>query len=154
IVRAEPETFGVPTPLGRLSYQMGRGLRVGNTGLVVGGFTTAEAERLEGGNSRGGVDGLSFLVAFWPLPFAHLFTELVIGPLAEWESGKKGVRSNPDFEVDRLYLDLEAKDALKLRLGKFLTPIGRWNLAPIEPLVWTTSEPVIVDKVFDKTMTG
>jgi hypothetical protein len=72
----------------------------------------------------------------------------------EWKRGQRGVRSDPDLEVDRLYLDLEARDALNVRFGKFLTPIGRWNLAPIEPLVWTTSEPVIVDKVFDKTMTG
>jgi hypothetical protein len=62
ISRAEPEeVFGTDTPLGRLSYRAGRGLRVGDTGLVIGGFTTAEVERLEGGDSRGGVDELSFL---------------------------------------------------------------------------------------------
>lgn len=154
IERAEPETFGADTPLGRLSYQAGRGLRVGKTGLVVGGFTTAEVERLEGGDSRGGVEELSFLVSFKPIPFVHLFTELGLGPLVELERDRKGVHSDPKFEVDRLYLDLEARDALNLRFGKFLTPIGRWNLAPIEPLVWTTSEPVIVDEVFDETMTG
>jgi hypothetical protein len=154
IERAEPETFGTNTPLGRLSYQAGRGLRVGKTGLVVGGFTTAEVERLEGGESRGGMEELSFLVSFKPIPFVHLFTELGLGPLVELESDKQGVHADPKFEVDRLYLDFEARDALNLRFGKFLTPIGRWNLTPIEPLVWTTSEPVIVDEVFDETMTG
>jgi len=154
IERAEPETFGTNTPLGRLSYQAGRGVRVGKTGLVVGGFTTAEVERLEEGDSRGGLEELSFLVSLKPIPFVHLFTELGLGPLMELERGRKGVHSDPQFEVDRLYLDLEARDALNLRFGKFLTPIGRWNLAPIEPLVWTTSEPVIVDEVFDETMTG
>jgi len=43
----QEEAFGADTPLGRLSYQAGRGLRVGDTGLVVGGFTTAEVEHLE-----------------------------------------------------------------------------------------------------------
>src|SRR5262249_17234134 len=138
VARAEPETFGADTPLGRLSYQMGRGLRVGNTGLVVGGFATAEVEDLEGGERRGGGDELRFLVSFRPVPFVHLFTELGVGPLVEWKRGQRGVRSDPDLEVDRLYLDLEARDALNVRFGKFLTPIGRWNLAPIEPLVWTT----------------
>lgn len=154
IERAEPETFGADTPFGRLSYQAGRGLRVGNTGLVVGGFTTAEVERLEGGESRGGVDGINFLAFIDPLPFLHLFTELELGPLAELESDRRGVRSAPKLEINRLYLDFGTRDALHVRFGKFLTPIGRWNLTRIEPLLWTTSEPLIVEEVFDETVTG
>jgi hypothetical protein len=154
VERAEPELFGTDTPLGRLSYQVGRGLRVGNTGLVIGGFATAEAERLENGQRRGGLDELSLLVSFKPAPFVHLFTELGVGPLAELERGRRGVRSDPKLEVDRLYVDLEARDALSLRFGKFLTPFGRWNLAPREPLLWTTSKPLIVEDVFDETATG
>jgi hypothetical protein len=68
----EPEVFGTDTPLGRLSYEAGHGLRVGRTGLVIGGFATAEAEHLENGESRGGLDELSFLVSFKPVPFVHL----------------------------------------------------------------------------------
>jgi hypothetical protein len=148
------ETFGVDTSLGRLSYEAGRGLRVGDTGLVLGGFTTAEVERLEGGESRGGVDGVNFLAFIDPLPFLHLFTELELGRLAELESGRRGVRSAPKLEINRLYLDFGPSDALNLRFGKFLTPIGRWNLTRIEPLLWTTSEPLIVEEVFDETATG
>jgi hypothetical protein len=64
------------------------------------------------------------------------------------------VRSAPKLEINRLYLDFGASDALNVRFGKFLTPIGRWNLAPREPLLWTTSEPLIVEEVFDETTTG
>lgn len=148
------ETFGANTPLGRFSYQAGRGLQVGKTGLTVGGFTTVEAEFLEGGERRGGIEELNFLISFDPVPFAHLFAELGIGTLAELERSRKGVHSNPSLEVERLYLDLGTSDALRLRFGKFLTPIGRWNLARIEPLLWTTSEPLIVEEVFDDSSTG
>lgn len=148
------ETFGADTPLGRFSYQTGRGLRVGNTGLVLGGFATAEVERLEGGESIGGIDGVNFLAFIDPTPFLHLFAELEVGRLAELESGRRGVRSHPKLEVNRLYADLRASDALNLRFGKFLTPIGRWNSIRIEPLLWTTSEPLIVEEVFDETATG
>lgn len=148
------ETFGVDSPLGRLSYQAGRGLRVGNTGLTVGGFSTVEAEFLEGGQRRGSIEELNFLVSFDPTPFVHLFTELGIGTLAELERGRNGIHSNPHLEVERLYLDLGDRDALRLRFGKFFTPIGRWNLARIEPLLWTTSEPLLVEKVFDDSTTG
>jgi hypothetical protein len=154
IVRAEPEAFGFDTPFGRLSYQAGRGLRVGNTGLVLGGFATAEVERLEGGESNGGVDGVNFLAFMDPVPYLHLFTELELEQLAELESGQKGVRSAPKLEINRLYLDFGARDALNVRFGKFLTPIGRWNVTRIEPLLWTTSEPLIVEEVFDETATG
>jgi len=148
------ETFGANTPLGRFSYQAGRGLRLGKTGLTVGGFSTVEAEFLEGGERRGGLEELNFLISFDPVPFVHLFTELGVGTLAELERGRKGVHSNPSLEVERLYLDLGTNDALRLRFGKFLTPIGRWNLARIEPLLWTTSEPLIVEEVFDDSTTG
>jgi hypothetical protein len=148
------ETFGANTPLGRFSYQAGRGLRLGKTGLTVGGFSTVEAEFLEGGARRGGIEELNFLISFDPVPFAHFFTELGVGTLAELERGRKGVHSNPSLEVERLYLDLGTSDALRLRFGKFLTPIGRWNLARIEPLLWTTSEPLIVEEVFDDSTTG
>lgn len=154
VEHAEPETFGADSPLGRLSYQAGRGLRVGNTGLVLGGFATAEVERLEGGESVGGVDGVNFLAFIDPVPYLHLFTELELGPLAELESGRRGVRSAPKLEINRLYLDFGPSDALNVRFGKFLTPLGRWNLTRIEPLLWTTSEPLIVEEVFDETATG
>lgn len=69
------------------------------------------------------------------------------------ESGA-GARSNPELDIDRLYLDVGTSDALSLRLGKFLTPIGRRNQVSAEPLTWTTSEPLIVEEVFDESATG
>ncbi len=148
------EAFGVDSPLGRLSYQAGRGFHLGNTGLTIGGFSTVEAEFLEGGEQSGGLEELNFLLSYDPFPFVHVFSELGIGTLAELERGRSGVHSDPNLEVERLYLDLGNRDALRLRFGKFFTPIGRWNLARIEPLLWTTSEPLIVEEVFDDSTTG
>jgi hypothetical protein len=79
------ETFGADTPLGRFSYQAGQGLRLGKTGLSIGGFTTAEMEHLENGERRGGIEELNFLISYDPVPFAHLFAELGVGSLAEVE---------------------------------------------------------------------
>src|SRR4029453_1600942 len=52
--RTGPELFGVDSPLGRFDYQLGRGLRLGNSRLTLGGFTTAEVERPEVGETQGG----------------------------------------------------------------------------------------------------
>ncbi len=149
-----PEASDADTRLGRLSYDAGRGLQVGETGLRLGGFATVGAQILEEGERSGGVEELNFLVFFDPVPSLHLFTELGVGQLAEVRRGQRGVQSDPELVVERLYLDLRARDALNLRFGTFLTPVGRWNLAPREPLLWTTSEPIIVDQVFDQTATG
>jgi hypothetical protein len=148
------EVFGIESPLGRIDYRAGRGLHVGRTGLTIGGFATADAERLEGGESRGGIDHVNFLVFYDPFSFLHLFTEIEVNDILDWETGKRGARSDPGTKVERLYADLGWTDAANLRVGKFLTPFGRWNQVLAEPLLWTTSEPLIVEEVFDETQSG
>jgi hypothetical protein len=150
---AASEVFGFDTDLGRITYDAGRGLRLGRTGFTLGGFATAEVEAPEGGGSNGGADGNLF-VFFDPISFFHVFSELEFGNLATIESGSSGIRSDPEVEVERLYLDLDATDAAHVRFGQFFTPVGRWNLTHAEPFVWTTTEPVIVEDVFDEIVTG
>ncbi|MGH7860295.1 MAG: hypothetical protein ACREQY_23445 [Candidatus Binatia bacterium] len=150
----DPALLGIDTAIGRVEYHAGRGLRVGDTGLTVGGFATLNAESLETGGSQAELEGLNFLVFLDPVPFLHLFTELEVAEIGRWESGRDDIRSDPGVTVERLYGDLSASDAVNVRFGKFLTPIGRWNVVPAEPFVWTTSEPVIVEEVFDESATG
>jgi hypothetical protein len=150
----DAEALGRDSPIGRLEYRPGRGLRVGDTGITLGGFTTSEAERLQGGDSAGSFGEAHFFLSFDPLPRVHLFSELEVGTLATAASDQSGVRSHLGLEVVRAYGDFSLSDALGLRFGQFLTPIGLWNPVPAEPFVWTTSEPLIVEDVFPDTMTG
>jgi hypothetical protein len=53
-----------------------------------------------------------------------------------------------------LYVDYNHSDSLNLRAGKFLTPVGRWNLVHAQPLVWTTSRPLITERSFPTNATG
>jgi hypothetical protein len=148
------ESFGADTPIGRVAYGLGRGLRLGDSGLHIGGFATAEAERLEDGSSFGGLEGVNFLLSFDPSPYFHAFSEIELGRILEADDEHTGASSDPELEIERLYGDFGTADALNLRAGKFLTPFGRWNQAPHEPFVWTTSEPLIVEEVFDESVTG
>jgi hypothetical protein len=70
------------------------------------------------------------------------------------QTNSDDVDSDPDFEIERLYGDLSHSDALNLRVGKFQTPIGRWNLVPAEPFVWTATEPIQLETAFDEHQTG
>jgi hypothetical protein len=56
--------------------------------------------------------------------------------------------------LERLYVDYRAADALNFRLGKFLTPVGRWNQDHADPLTWTTLRPLISQSAFPTNATG
>lgn len=150
--REGPEVFDVESPLGRLDYRAGRGLHVGDTGLTIGGYATVDAEALEGGDSRSGLD-VNFLLSYDPVSFLHGFADLEIGELVEWDGGERP-RVAPNFKAQRLYADAGWTDRANLRFGRFLTPFGRWNQVLADPLLWTTSEPLIVEEVFKDTVTG
>lgn len=135
-------------------YDVDRGFRVGQSGLHVGAYSTAEFANLEDQPANLLAEGINFLVLFEPLPWARIFTESEIGDLLFWEFDSGTIESNPKFDVDRLYVELSANDRLNLRVGKFLAPIGRWNQIAADPFVWTTSEPVLVARTFDDKHEG
>jgi hypothetical protein len=54
----------------------------------------------------------------------------------------------------RLYLEYRASDRLRIRAGRFLTPIGQWNEAHAEPLTWTPTRPLTSYRAFSKSITG
>lgn len=146
--------FSLDSPIGAIEYVSARGLRVGDTGLTLGGFASLELDRQEGGPALFEIDGVNFLVLYEPFDFLRGFAEIELGRLLSVQTDRDGVRSDPDAEIERLYGDLSPNDAMNLRIGKFLTPVGRWNLVPAEPFVWTANEPEIVETAFDEHQTG
>jgi len=55
---------------------------------------------------------------------------------------------------ERLYLEYTADRAVRVRLGRFLTPIGQWNEQHAEPLTWTPTRPLTTYSPFAKSLTG
>jgi len=149
---ADRPVFSFDSPLGPVEYVAGRGLRVGS-GLTIGGFTTLELDDDEAEPGSIELDSVNFLVLFEPIDALRFFAELEVGNLLRYEFGAD-VDSNPEVNTERLYLDLSRGDSLNVRLGKFQTPVGRWNLVPAEPFVWTASDPVLVERAFDEHQTG
>jgi hypothetical protein len=152
--REGPEIFGRDTPIGRLEYVPGRGLQVGRTKLTIGGFATIAGERLEGGHGAVTLDNANVFLFFDPVPYVHVFSEIELSRLAEWDTDRPHAHSAPGIDVDRLYVDVGKTDLLNVRFGRFLTPIGRWNQTPADPLLWTTSDPLIIEEVFDEAVRG
>lgn len=134
-------------------YQLGHGLRLGDSGFVLGGYATASlAEHAEAGdNAR--LDSLSGFLWWDGGGRWHAFSELEAENAIVADDDHATTRQ-AELELERLYVDYTASDLIKLRGGKFLTPVGRWNLIHASPLVWTTARPLITEKTFPTNATG
>ncbi len=65
-----------------------------------------------------------------------------------------GRQDDSQFELARLYAELTYNDLLRLRVGRFLTPVGQWNEIHAEPLTWTAVRPLASYRSFAKYSTG
>jgi hypothetical protein len=141
------------TSLDAQGYQLGKGLQLGNSGLWLGGYSTLRVEDLKNTPWSAQLSDLSLFVG-WQKGRWRFFSEFEIGNGLVVGSGQGLTTYQGYFDLERLYLDYLADDTFKVRAGKFLTPIGRWNQIHADPLVWTTSKPLIVNEAFAMHVTG
>jgi hypothetical protein len=72
-----------------------------------------------------------------------------------WTEGDGVLSSGAGHVVlERLYNDIYFTDALSLRFGKMLAPVGEWNLIHAAPLVATTIRPLTTYINFSEFATG
>ena len=64
------------------------------------------------------------------------------------------ISHNEKIHIERLYFDYQFNENYKLRAGKYNSPIGFWNLLPINVLRATSSNPKSSDILFPKFTTG
>lgn len=143
--------FAEETP--ESGYVLGGGYAIPDTNWHLGGYGTATFGDPQGeGDARLAVDNLSLFLWWEGEGRWKFFSEF------EYENSLSS-GSNNRFEDDylsweRAYLDYALTDSVSLRAGKFLTPIGHWNLVHATPLVWTTSRPLTTLLAFPTNMTG
>ena len=136
-----------------LSYRLGEGLHLPGTGLTLGGYATASAEKLRQTPGRVAAENVSLFVWWEGEGRWKFFSELDYENLAS----SRHARRDDDkryLALERLYFDYALGDADSVRFGKFLTPIGRWNLSHATPLVWTSSRPLVTVRTFPTNVTG
>lgn len=140
-------------------YTLGQGLALGDSGITLGGYLTAEAQRLRSGESRFRSSHAS-VFAWWEgradLERLKLLAEADLENAIVERRGPFGgeTRAEQRLSLQRLHADWTVDDALRLRAGKFLTPVGRWNLSHAGPLVWTTNRPLMTRSVYPRQLTG
>lgn len=139
--------------LSDVNYRLGEGLQLADTGFSLGGYATASFEHLHHAPARAALDNLSLFVWWQGESRWKFFSELDYeNVLATPVSDREG--ETRYLALERLYLDYAITDTTTIRAGKFLTPIGRWNLIHATPLVWTTSRPLVTTATFPTNATG
>lgn len=134
-------------------YGLGQGLQFPEQDLTLGGYLSLRYWGVEQLRDSLSMKDLSLLInkgfgARW-----SVFSELEIGNAFTVSSDRVDT-SDAEFELERLYADYRASQGLSLRLGKFLTPVGRWNLIHADPLVWTVSRPLTTAVAFARQTAG
>jgi hypothetical protein len=151
---AEKPLASWSSPVGDLSYTPGRGFRFGDTGLTLGGYSNLTLVRDEGTPARLSLEDLSLFVIYEPIPRLRFFSELEYSDVFDVDTEGHVDSREESATVERMYLDIGVSDAVNVRAGIFLTPVGRWNVIHAAPLVWTTSRPLTTERPFDLNLTG
>lgn len=134
------------------AYELGHGVQI-NDHINVGGYFSTEFESNRESDSftvddvavmaYGDINPiLSYLAEFEAVTFYHKNTT---------DGTESGSRK---FHTERLYGDLWISDDFNIRFGKQITPIGYWNMEPINVLRDTTSNPLYSKLLFPKFLTG
>jgi hypothetical protein len=140
-------------PLSDINYRLGDGLHIPGTGLTLGGYATAIYERPRGLPARAALDDLSVSLWWDALERWRIFSEFDLENVVSSRSSRVADEDRY-LALERFYIDYALNETTTVRIGKFLTPIGRWNLAHATPLVWTTSRPLVTIHAFPTNVTG
>lgn len=140
-------------------YAFGHGLRHAGAGLTLGGYVTGEVQRLNGLPTQARISHTSVFLWWEPSPVLKLLAEVDQENLVardRTERPARAPRASPERRVslERLHLNWTPSDALSLRAGKFLTPVGAWNLNHADPLTWTANRPLLTQQVYPTNLTG
>lgn len=134
------------------SYALGHGYKF-NDALNVGAYFSVDYAK---GDSidRLRVDDLAVLAYGNFLSNLSYLVEFEAAPFYVQDYKNDTSESNPQPHYERLYLNYTYSDAINLRLGKLITPIGYWNLEPINVLRDTSSNPLYSEAMFPKFVSG
>lgn len=135
-------------------YQPGKGWQIPGSGFRVGGYAAVGVESDRRQHAMAGVDDFSLFMHWENEGKLRLFSELDLEKPFVGEEAAGLTAKHAYLALERVYADYLYSEKINFRAGKFLTPVGRWNVIHAAPLVWTTSRPLITERSFPTNTTG
>lgn len=136
------------------NYTLGEGIKVGNLPFYVGGYFSIDYKNQDS-KSRYRINDLALLSYGNYEKFSYMaeleFKEFYT--LSETDTGDT-TEQDTSLHIERLYIDYNFNENYMLRVGKYNSQVGFWNLLPINVLRDTTSNPISTYKIFPKFTTG
>ncbi len=120
----------------------------------IGGYASANINLHPGGRAEATFSEGSLFLSWDGNGRWRLFSELELEKPLHWQEGQSVSTNQSYFDVERLYADYVYSEHVTLRGGRFLTPVGRWNLIHADPLVWTTHRPLATEHLFPLNVNG
>ncbi|MDR2219027.1 MAG: hypothetical protein LBE24_00415 [Methylobacillus sp.] len=122
--------------------------------LHLGGYASVDAQTHKGDHATARLHELSLFLVWDAGGRLRLFSEIELEKPLIWEEGGSINSKDAYLDIERLYVDYDVTGALTARGGRFLTPIGRWNVVHAAPLVWTTNRPAATERLFPMGING
>lgn len=123
------------------------------SGWRFGGYSSASVIFPPADKTEARLDELSLLVSWDNNTRWRLFSEIELEQPVTWREGES-THVQTRIDVERLYGEYSFSGLLNLRMGRFLTPVGRWNQIHAAPLVWTTIRPMATQQLFPLNIDG
>jgi len=134
-------------------YTLGQGLYFPQQGLRVGGYADLHFYDIENQRPTYSFRDISLFLTKDFGSNWQAFAELDLGDALNI-SGTHASSSDSELDIERLYADYHVDQSVNFRFGKFLTPVGEWNLVHADPLTWTVSRPLTTSAAFSRHATG
>ncbi|WP_457744275.1 hypothetical protein [Sulfurimonas sp.] len=136
------------------SYELGDGVQISSLPIYLGGYISTEYERTKS-SDKYKVDDIA-LLSYGNYQHFSYMAELEYKNfyINKTKDNISFTQKDTSLYVERLYLDYTFNEHYMERVGKYLSPIGFWNLLPINVLRDTTSNPMSTNIIFPELTTG
>lgn len=135
-------------------YQLGKGKQIGSLPLYIGGYFSLDYKHTDD-TDRYRVDDIAVMGYGSYEKFSYMaefeFKELYV---ETHENGVKRTTHDDKLYTERLYLDYNLNENYMFRAGKYNSPVGFWNMLPINVIRETTSSPMSTSILYPKFITG
>ena len=133
-------------------YELGRGVKL-HDAINLGGYFSVDYQKGER-IKQFRLDDVAFLAYGTLAPNLTYMAEFEAAPFYTKNYLTNTSGTDHKFHHERFYLNYEYSELFNFRAGKLITPIGYWNLEPINVLRNTSSNPLFSTEMFPKLLTG